>query len=65
MPCNQKEADMWLLLVVIDACKEGFENVSVITVDINVAVIAFYHYFDLQIDGFWKECGVREHDRWL
>ena len=49
MPSNQEEADTRLLLHVFDACKKGFEKVSIITVDADVA-IALYQYFYLQID---------------
>ena len=51
---------MYLMLVRKDSTK-----VSIITVDTDCAVIALYHYLDLQIDELWVEFGVREHKRWL
>lgn len=65
MPCNQEEADMRLLLHVSDACKKGFEKVTIITVDTDIAVISLYYYFDLQIDEFWLGFAIGEHGRWL
>ena len=56
---------MRLLLDVFNACKKGFEKVSIITVDTDVVVIALYHYLDLRIDELWVKFGVGEHKRWL
>ena len=52
MTCNQEEPHKMLHLRVFNACKKGFEKVSIITVYTDVVVIALSHYFDLQIDKF-------------
>ena len=43
-PCNHEEAHYRLLLHVYDVFQKGFRKWSIITVDMDVVVVALYHF---------------------
>lgn len=43
--CNYKEFEYRLLLYAYDASRNGFKELSIITVVTDVVVIALYHFF--------------------
>ena len=44
---------------------KGFWKTSIVIVDTDVVVVAFYHFFSLKIEDFWEKIVVGLNHRWL
>ena len=55
---NHEEADTRIFVHIKDGCSRGIKKIMIITVDIDVVVIALYHFFSLDVDELWIEFGV-------
>ena len=54
-PCNKEEADDIMFLHVQNASLSGYRKITIITVDTDVVIIAYYIFFDLKIEELWIE----------
>ena len=64
MPCNHKKADTRLILHVFDACRKSYKKLTTACSDTDIAVIALYHFYDLDVNELWIEYCVGQHKRW-
>ena len=60
-PCNHEEAHTCLILHIL----KGSSKNSIVSVDTDVVVISFYHFFLLDLDELWIEFGVGKNKRYL
>ena len=63
MPCNQEEADTRLVFYVFDGCNNSHKKLTIVGSDTDIAVIAFYHFYDLDVNELWVVYGVGQHKR--
>ena len=63
MPCNHKKADTRLILHVFDACRKSYKKLTTACSDTDIAVIALYHFYDLDVNELWIEYCVGQHKR--
>ena len=64
-PCNHEEADTRLLLLILDGANSGIKKVSIVTVDIDVVLIALQHFFTLNLEELWIKFGVDKYQRYI
>ena len=62
---NHEEADTRMFVHVKDGCSRGYRNLTIVTVDTDVVVIALFHYFSFDLDKLWIEFGVGKNKRYL
>ena len=65
MPCNQEEADTRLFLHVFDGYRKGYKKLTIVGSDTDIVVIAFFHFYNLDVNELWVEYSVGHHKRWL
>ena len=65
MPCNQEEADTRLVFYVFDGCNNSHKKLTIVGSDTDIAVVAFYHFYDLDVNELWVVYGVGQHKRQL
>ena len=63
MPCNQEEADTRLIFHVFDGCRNSHKKLTIVGSTTDIAVIAFYHFYDLDANELWVAYGVGQHKR--
>ena len=64
-PCNHEEADTRLLLHVLYGANSGIKKVSIITVDMDIVVIALRHFYTLNLEELWIKFGVDKYRRYI
>ena len=65
IPCNQEEADIRLILHVLDRRRKGYKKLSIVGSDTDIIVIALYHFYDLDVNKLWVEYSIGQHKMWL
>ena len=64
-PCTHEEADTCMLLHLEDAVWQGYDKVSICTVDTDVVVLAVTSAQHLDISELWVSFGVGKNFRFL
>ena len=57
-PYNHEEADTHLLVHALDTSKSVFKRLMIVTVYIDVVVLALCHFLNLDFQGLWIEIGT-------
>ena len=64
-PYNHEEADTHLLVHALDTSKSVFKRLMIVTVYIDVVVLALCHFLNLDFQELWIEIGTGKNRRWL
>ena len=64
-PCNHELADYRLLLHAYDASRKRFRTLSIIAIDIEVVVIALYHFFSLHFNELWVKFSTGQYWKYI
>lgn len=62
-PCTHEEADTRIILLLEDAVKEGYTNISIRTVDTDVLVLAVTAAYWLELPELWVSFGSGKNFR--
>ena len=49
MSCYQEEADRRLILHVHDRCRKSYKKLAIVGSDIDIAIVALFHFYDLNV----------------
>ena len=52
-PCQQEEADTWMMLHLYHAATQGYSKAYLRTVDSHVVVLGIYHFHQMRLSELW------------